>query len=86
MAQYKCMACNKEFETPYQNSYARHEQYGLLLRPEQIVANYEAAQQSAQADVLVRCEKCNALIETTVHCDVCGTFEPTRRSRKPLGG
>jgi hypothetical protein len=60
------------------------EQYGLLLRPEQIVANYEAAQQSAQADVLVRCEKCNALIETTVHCDVCGTFEPTRRSRKPL--
>ena len=38
------------------------EQYGLLLRPEQIVANYEAAQQSAQADVLVRCEKCNALI------------------------
>lgn len=31
------------------------------------------------ADVLVRCQKCNALIETTVHCDVCGTFEPTRR-------
>jgi DNA-directed RNA polymerase subunit RPC12/RpoP len=28
MAQYKCMACNKEFETPYQNSYARHEKYG----------------------------------------------------------
>jgi len=31
------------------------------------------------ADVLVRCAKCYALIETTVHCDNCGTFEPTRR-------
>ena len=31
------------------------------------------------ADGLVRCQKCNALIETTVHCDNCGTFEPTRR-------
>lgn len=30
-------------------------------------------------DVLARCQKCNALIETTVHCDNCGTFEPTRR-------
>ena len=30
-------------------------------------------------DVLARCAKCNALIETTVHCDNCGTFEPTRR-------
>jgi len=26
---------------------------------------------------LVRCQKCGALIETAVHCDNCGTFEPT---------
>jgi hypothetical protein len=31
-----------------------------------------------EPDVFVRCEKCNALIETTVHCDNCGTFAPTR--------
>ena len=40
---------------------------------------YQSAQQPRAADGLVRCKKCNALIETTVHCDNCGTFEPTRR-------
>lgn len=29
---------------------------------------------SRAADGLVRCKKCNALIETTVHCDNCGTL------------
>lgn len=38
-----------------------------------------AAEQKRVPDVLARCEKCKALIETTVHCDNCGTFEPTRR-------
>ena len=38
-----------------------------------------AAEQPLAPDVLARCAKCNALIETTVHCDNCGTFEPTRR-------
>lgn len=35
--------------------------------------------QPIPVEELVRCQKCNALIETTVHCDNCGTFEPTRR-------
>jgi hypothetical protein len=39
---------------------------------------YQSAQQTLAPDVLARCKKCNALIETTVHCDNCGTFEPTR--------
>lgn len=39
----------------------------------------ESRRTKRAADVLVRCKKCNALIETTVHCDACGTFEPTRR-------
>lgn len=32
-----------------------------------------------EADVLVRCVDCGALLETDVHCDSCGTFHPTRR-------
>ena len=52
----------------------------------QIVYEDKPAVEMVNGEILVRCEKCNALIETTVHCDVCGTFEPTRRSRKPLGG
>jgi hypothetical protein len=31
-----------------------------------------------EADVLVRCADCGALIETDVHCDNCGSFHPTR--------
>ena len=38
-----------------------------------------APSQPLPVEELVRCQKCNALIETTVHCDNCGTFEPTRR-------
>lgn len=34
-----------------------------------------------EADVLVRCVDCGALIETTVHCDNCGSFHPTRGLR-----
>ena len=30
----------------------------------------------AGTEALVRCKKCGALIETTKHCDNCGTFEP----------
>jgi hypothetical protein len=29
------------------------------------------------ADVLVRCVHCDALLETDVHCDNCGSFHPT---------
>lgn len=39
----------------------------------------KAAEHPRALDGLVRCKKCNALIETTVHCDSCGTFEPTRQ-------
>ena len=39
----------------------------------------EAAEQTLAPDVLVRCVKCGALIENTIHCDNCDTYEPTRR-------
>lgn len=56
--------------------------YGVARAVERIVDDLitkHAAQQQRAPDVLARCKKCNALIETTVHCDNCGTFEPTRR-------
>ena len=43
------------------------------------LARNESGLTQRAPDVLARCQKCNALIETTVHCDNCGTFEPTRR-------
>lgn len=45
----------------------------------QALLDYVSGLTPRAADGLVRCKKCNALIETTVHCDNCGTFEPTRR-------
>lgn len=50
----------------------------LILHYEEL-RKKQAVEQRLQADVLVRCVHCNALIETDVHCDNCGSFHPTRR-------
>lgn len=63
-------------------NWAREEIKGLHKTIKRLRGSLElrnAAEQPLAPDVLARCAKCNALIETTVHCDNCGTFEPTRR-------
>lgn len=46
-----------------------------------VVIDAEARPTMREADVLVRCVECGALLETDVHCDNCGSFQPTRRLR-----
>lgn len=64
-----CDNCDDEMERDFDRDFDDEDYFD----------DFDAAEQPLAPDVLARCSKCNALIETTVHCDNCGTFEPTRR-------
>lgn len=54
-----------------------YKQHGASLS--EGIRNYWRGITHTPADVLVRCVHCDALLESDVHCDNCGSFHPTRR-------
>lgn len=69
-----CVRCGREY---IERNKVHTRLYGVMC----VCGSQEwkAVEQRLQADVLVRCVHCDALIETNVHCDNCGSFHPTRR-------
>jgi hypothetical protein len=64
-----CIATSKESD--YRVDAARWELAALIKRISEL---------ETPAVALVRCVHCDALLETDVHCDNCGSFHPTRRT------
>jgi hypothetical protein len=72
-----CNEWHVEFRTGY-NKLESSECMALAIEAWNL-ATRKPPNTGLQTDALVRCVHCNALIETDVHCDNCGSFHPTRR-------